>query len=341
MSPAMVSDERRLGLTIGLEGLPLQEQIRLAREGEGWGYTDAWSAETAGPDGFSPLAALAATTEQMRLGTAIVPIFTRPPALAAMSAAALHDLSGGRFVLGLGTSSDIIINRWMGGSFERPITRLREYVEAVRAILAGKKSDLSGETLTSHGFRLQLPLAEPPPIYIAALGPKACRMAGEIADGVIFFLKGPEGVATAMEQVREGARAAGRDPDAIDAVIRVMVAVGEDEQVLTYMARRLTASYAMVDVYNRSLRNEGFEAESDAIRELWSAGDRNGAVERVSDRMLDRLHVFGDLDHCLARIEEFRAAGITTPVIAPISVAGDPAERATRIVDATRSLATG
>jgi probable F420-dependent oxidoreductase len=299
-----------------------------------------WSAETAGPDGFSPLAALAEVTSSVRLGTAIVPIFTRPPALSAMSAAALQQLSGGRFVLGLGTSSDIIVNNWMGESFERPVTRLREYVEVVRNVLSGKKSDFDGGTLTSHGFRLQLPLEQPPPIYIAALGPRACRLAGEVADGVIFFLKGPDGVRTALEHVRRGAKDAGRDPDGIDVVIRVMVAVGEDEGVLNYMARRLTASYAMVDVYNRSLRAEGFDEEADAIRERWSAGDRNAALEQVSDRMLDRLHVFGSEDRCRARIDEFREAGATTPVLAPISVAGDPTERAERVIAATKALAT-
>ena len=334
------STQRRLGLTVGLEGLPLDEQVRVAREGDGWGYTDVWAAETAGPDGFAPLAALAATTSKLRLGTAIVPVFTRPPALAAMSAAALHQLSGGRFVLGLGTSSDIIVNNWMGESFEFPLTRLREYVGAVRSILAGEKSGYDGKTLTTHGFRLQLPLEKPPPVYIAALGPKACRMAGEIADGVIFFLKGPEGVATALEQVRAGAEAAGRDPDSIDAVIRVLVAVDEDPQVLGYIGRRLTASYAMVDVYNRSLRSEGFTEEADGISELWRAGDRNGALEKVSDRMLDRLHVFGSLDHCKDRIEEFRGAGIRTPVLAPLSVAGDPDDRAARIVATAEALAT-
>jgi probable F420-dependent oxidoreductase len=331
--------EKRLGLTVGLEGLSLVDQLRVARESESWGYTDIWSAETAGPDGFSPLAAIAATTSKVRLGTAIVPVFTRPAALTAMSAAAIQEISGGRFVLGLGTSSDIIVNNWMGESFERPLTRLREYVEAIREILAGKKTDFDGKTTTTHGFRLQLPVEEPPPIYIAALGPKACRLAGEVADGVIFFLKGPEGVATAMEHVRAGAEAAGRDADAIDAVIRVLVALDEDEQVLSHIGRRLTAQYAMVDVYNRSLRAEGFVEEADGIRARWQAGDRNGALEKVSDRMLDNLHVFGDLDRCRERIAAFRAAGIKTPVLAPFSIAGDPTERATRTIEAAERLA--
>lgn len=331
---------RRLGLTVGLEGLSLPQQLQIARDGESWGYTDIWSAETAGADGFSPLAAIAATTSKVRLGTAIVPVFTRPAALTAMSAAGLQEISGGRFVLGLGTSSDIIVNKWMGGSFDLPLTRLREYVETIREVLAGKKTDFDGRTTASHGFRLQFPLEEPPPIYIAALGPKACRLAGEIADGVIFFLKGPEGVTTAMEQVRAGAEAAGRDPESIDSVIRVLVALDEDPNVLAYIGRRLTASYAMVDVYNRSLRAEGFEEEAAGISELWRAGDRDGALQKVSDRMLDRLHVFGDLDRCRERIEEFRDAGIKTPVLAPFSVAGDPSERAELTIAAAQQLAT-
>jgi probable F420-dependent oxidoreductase len=329
----------RLGLTLGLEGSSLLDAIDLCREAESLGYTDAWSAEVGGADGFAPLAALAGSTEKMRLGTAIVPVFTRPPALVAMSAATVQHLSGGRFVLGLGTSSDVIVSGWMGTSFSRPLGRLREYVEVLREVFAGKKVSRAGETLNIEGFRLQLDPGSPPPLYLAALGPHACRLAGELADGVIFFMKTAAGVKQALGWVAEGARAAGRDPGELDCVIRLPVAVDEDEEVLNFMARRLVTSYAAVDVYNRSLSAQGFEAEASAVGDAWRGGDRDQANAAVTDDMLEQLLIMGDAASCRARLEEFRNAGVKTPVLLPFSVAGDPRDRAEKVRAAVRALA--
>jgi probable F420-dependent oxidoreductase len=331
----------RLGLTIGLEGASLKEAVELCRVAEKLGYTDVWSAEVGGPDGLSPLAALATVTDNVRLGTAILPVFTRPPALVAMGAASIQSLSGGRFVLGLGTSSSIITEKWMGGSFQQPLVRLREYVEAVRAILAGQKLSVHGDTITVEGFRLQLDPGAPVPIYMAALGPAACRLAGAIADGVVFFLKTPDGVRQALGWVAEGAEGAGRDPQELDCLIRVSVAVDEDEEVLTFLARKLVSSYAVVDVYNRSLREQGFAAEAEAIAKAWTAGDRDEATLRVTDEMIEKLFISGDARTCAQRLQEFRAAGVKTPVLLPTSVAGDPAERSERVRATVAALAPG
>ncbi len=329
----------RLGITIGLEGASLREAIELCLRAEGLGYSDVWSAEVGGADGIASLAAVAARTERVRLGTAIVPVFTRPPALLAMGAATLQSLSGGRFVLGLGTSSPIIVGSWMGGSFDRPLTRLREYVEVLREALSGKKVTYRGETVSLEGFRLQLDPEVPVPIYLAALGPRACRLAGEVADGVIFFLKTPRGVGQGLEWVAEGARAAGRDPGTIDCVIRVTAAVDEDPEVLRFVSRRLVTTYAAVGVYNRSLALQGFEEEARAIDEAWTSGDRDGATAAVTDEMLDELLITGSAADCRAKLASFRRAGVKTPVLLPVSVAGDPAERLRRVTDAVEALA--
>jgi probable F420-dependent oxidoreductase len=313
--------------------------VDLCRRAEELGYTDVWSAEVGGADGLSPLAALATVTDKVRLGTAILPVFTRPPALIAMGAATLQNLSGGRFVLGLGTSSSIITEKWMGSSFEAPLVRLREYVEVVRAALAGQKVTFEGNMVRVDGFRLQLDPGAPVPIYIAALGPAACKLAGRVSDGVVFFLKTPDGVRQALEWVAEGARAAGRDPEELDCLIRVPVAVDEDPEVLEFMARRLVSSYAIVDVYNRSLTQQGFAAEAEAIAKAWQAGDRDEAPNRVTGEMLDKLLVAGDAETCRRKLTEFRAAGVKTPVVLPISVAGDPGERAERVRAAVTALA--
>src|SRR5918996_6325078 len=222
----------RIGLTVGLEGGSLPEALTLAEHALASGFTDLWSAEVGGADGFGPLAAIARSSGSARLGTAIVSVFTRPPALLAMSAATMQNLTGGRFVLGLGTSSDIIVRDWMGGNFERPISRLEEYVAVLRELLAGKKVTHDGDSFGLKGFRLQLDPSAPVPIYLAALGPRACRLAGAVADGVIFFLKSPEGVRRGLQWVAEGAQAAGRDPADLDCGMRVSVALDEPPATL-------------------------------------------------------------------------------------------------------------
>lgn len=323
--------ERRLGLTLPVPGLPIADTtVPLARLAEELGFTDIWSAEVDGTDGLSTLAAIAVTTETLRLGTAILPVFSRPPALYAMSAANLQALSRGRFVLGLGTSTSIVIGRWMGIPFEKPLTRTRETVAILREALAGKKVSFEGETVTAQGFRLTADPGAAVPIYIAALGPKMLRLAGEIADGVILYLFTPNGVRDAVAQVHEGARAAGREPEQIDVVIRIPVAVDEDEEFLLFMMRRMTAAYAMVDVYNASVTRQGFGEEARLLSELWRAGDRDGAAQAVTEEMLEQFYIFGDRDRCVTKIQAFREAGVKTPVIMPVSVAGDPADRMER-----------
>jgi probable F420-dependent oxidoreductase len=329
----------RLGITIGLEGASLQEAVDLCLRAEDLGYTDVWSAEVGGADGIAALTPVAAQSSRVRLGTGILPVFTRPPALLAMGAATLQNLSGGRFVLGLGTSSPVIVGGWMGGSFDRPLKRLREYVEVIREALSGKKVTYRGETVSLDGFRLQLDPGAPVPIYLAALGLQACRLAGEVADGVIFFLKTPNGVRQGLEWVAEGARAAGRDPTELDCVIRVTAAVDEDPKVLRFVSRRLITTYAAVGVYNRSLAQQGFTQEATAIATAWKAGDREAATQAVSDRLLDELLITGSAEQCREGLAEFRAAGVKTPVLLPVSVAGDPAERVSRVEQAVAALA--
>lgn len=330
---------RKLGLTVGLEGGSLPQQLALCDLAVGAGYTDLWSAEVGGADGFAPLAALARSHPDVRLGTAIVPVFTRPAALIAMSAAALQNLTAGRFVLGLGTSSDIIVNRWMGESFSKPLTRLRQTVEVLREALSGKKVTFEGDSFQLKDFRLQIDPSAETPIYLAALGPRACRLAGEVADGVIFFLKTPKGVRQGLEWVAEGARGAGRDPADLDCVIRIPVAMDEDPDRLAHVMRRTITTYAMVDVYNRSLAAQGFADEAKGIVDAWKAGARDKAAASVSDEMMSELNVAGDAEACRDGLQAFRDAGVKTPVVLPMSVAPDASERAERVVRAVMELA--
>jgi probable F420-dependent oxidoreductase len=329
----------RLGLTPPIEVSGFAVAVELCARAESLGYTDVWTAEVGAVDAFSPLAAVATRTERVRLGTALVPVFTRPPALTAMSAAGLQQLSGGRFVLGIGTSSPAIVGSWMGTPFDRVLDRVREYVQALREILAGKKVSFKGETVRLEGFRLQVDPGHPVPIYLGALGPRMCRLAGQIADGVLFFLMTPDGVRAAIEEVRAGAREAGRDPDEIDVFQRLPVAVDEPEETVRFMARRLLTGYAIVPAYNSSLVRQGFGEEAAGIAATWEEGDRDRATSLFSDRMLDELFLFGDQVACRSRIDSFREVGVKTPVLMPLSFAGSPEERAESVHKAVEALA--
>jgi probable F420-dependent oxidoreductase len=331
----------RLGLTPPIEVTGFRQAVDLCARAEQLGYTDVWSAEVGATDAFSPLAAIAVKTERVRLGTALVPVFTRPPALAAMSAAGIQQLSGGRFVLGIGTSSPAIVGLWMGLEFDTRVKRIEEYVEVLREALAGKKVTYQGETIRVEGFRLQIDPGHPVPIYIGALGPHMCKLAGRVADGVLFYFMTPDGVRQALRDVAEGAREAGRDPNDIDVFLRLPVACDEPEETARFMGRRMLTGYAIVPAYNASIARQGFEDEARAIAKHWQAGEREEATAAFSDRLLDELFLTGTAEDCRRRIEGFREAGVKTPVIMPLSFAGSAEERAERVAKAIESLAPG
>ncbi|HEY7282740.1 MAG TPA: LLM class F420-dependent oxidoreductase [Actinomycetota bacterium] len=331
----------RLGVTPPVEVAGFPAAVDVCVRAEGLGYTDVWTAEIGAVDAFSPLAAVATRTAAVRLGTALVPVFTRPPALVAMGAAGIQNLSGGRFVLGIGASSPAIVGRWMGIPFEDPVARVEEYVALLRDMLAGRKVDHDGRTVRTHGFRLQIGVDAPVPIHVGALGPRMCRLAGRVADGVLFFLMTPDGVRQALAEVHVGAREAGRDPAEIEAFIRLPVSMGEPEETARFMARRMLTGYAIVPAYNASLARQGYAAEAGEIAGRWAAGERDRAAQAFSDDLLDATFLLGDARTSNRRIAEYRDAGITTPVLMPVSVAGSSEERAVRVRALVEALAPG
>ena len=296
----------RLGLSLPAEGMPLAELPALARRAEELGYTDAWSFEVNGYDAFSPLAAAAAVTERIRLGTAIVPVYTRPAGLIAMQAAALAGLAPGRFVLGLGASTPTVVESWLGVRFARPLTRTRAAVVAVRALLAGERVD---------AMRLAAPPSPPPPIFMAALGERMLQAAGEIADGVCFYMCGPRIIPTLLART-------GRQ---MDSVARLIVVPGGEDALAA--ARRVVVTYALVPFYARVMGEQGFVEELEAIHDRWKAGDRSGAPGQVSQEMVDELVLAGSPEHIRDRLGAYSESGLGTAALAVAGVDRNALER--------------
>ena len=329
----------RLGITIPLDGFQDRHFGELVRHAEQLGYSDGWTYETFAGDAITPIAAAATITERMRLGTAIVPVFTRPPALIAISAAGLQQLSGGRFILGVGISTPTIVEQWMGVPYRLPVTRLRETVGAIRAAFTGQKVTVEGKTVRINGFRLAAPLETPPPIYIGAQGEQMLRVAGEIGDGVIVNYITPETFAKMLAPLHEGARTGGRNPATLDIACRILVAIDSEDQVVRDMLRRELTAYVTVPQYNKFFRWLGFEDEARTALAAWTAGDRKQALAAIPDRMVEALFVFGTPAKIAARLRDYERAGITTSALQFVSYVRDPAEKRARILRAMETLA--
>lgn len=329
----------RLGVTLPLEGFQDRHFGELVRLAEKLGYRDGWSYETFAGDAITPVAAAATITERMRLGTAIVGAATRPPALIALSAAGLQALSGGRFILGVGISTPTIVEQWMGIPYRMPVTRLRETVSAIRACFSGQKVTFEGKTVRINGFRLAAPPEIPPPIYVGAQGEQMLRVGGEIGDGVIVNYITPETFPRMLGPIRDGARAAGRDPAGVDIACRILVAIDPEEEVVREQLRRELTAYVTVPQYNKFFRWLGYEDEARTALEAWSAGDRKKALASMPDRMMEAIYVFGTPEKIAARLREYEKAGITSTALQFVSFARDPAEKRARILRAMETLA--
>jgi probable F420-dependent oxidoreductase len=277
--------------------------------------------ETSGIDGFSPLVYAAAFSERARLGTAIVSSYTRGPAILAMSAAAVEQAAPGRFVLGIGASTEVIVQGWNGIPFQRPVATVRESIRRVRQALGGERMSLEPEA--RGAFKLDAAPSTPIPVYGAALRPGMLRMVGEVADGVVINFLPPSAVPQVVAEVRAGAAAAGRDPEALDVVCRNMLCADGLDDATRAVARFILAVYVSSPPYEAFLRWIGMDDMIDPFLRLWRGGDRKGALEAMPDELIRSLLVVGDVDECRARLEEYRGGGVRVPCIAPFSGAQD------------------
>ena len=296
----------RYGITVPFDGVPLTEHRRWYADLARLGYTDIWSAETDGLDGLTPLALAAAWEPTMQLGVAIIPAYTRGPALLAQSVAAMAEAAPGRFTFGLGTSSDVIVSRWNGVPFVEPYKRVRDTIAFLRDALAGEKVDTAYDTFEVRGFRLARPVEQPPPIFLAALRPGMLRLAGRAADGVIINWLSADDVSTVTPEL-------GAD---IPVAARIFVIPSEDADMCRAIGRRMITAYLNVGVYAEFHRWLGRGDALGDMWRLWKEGDRKAALEAVPDEVVDDLVVHGSFAECRARIARYVANGVDIPALA-------------------------
>ena len=314
---------RGYGITIPFERMPLHAQRDRIAELAALGYTDAWSMETDGTDAFTPLALASVWAPSLRLGTAIVPAFTRGPAVIAQSVASMAEAAPGRFVLGIGTSSDVIVGRWNGIAFDEPYKRLRDTVRFVRTALTGEKITHDYDSFSIRGFRLTAVPEQPVPILIAALREGMLNLAGREGDGAIINWLSADDVARVAPIVT----AHGDDKEI---VARIFVVPSEDSETVRAQAKFAIAAYLNVPVYAAFHEWLGRGPQLQGMWDAWRAGDRAAALAAIPDEVVDQLIVHGSYAQCRAHIQRYIDNGVTTPALAVLPMAGVDTEAAVR-----------
>ncbi|MDQ6836088.1 MAG: LLM class F420-dependent oxidoreductase [Actinomycetota bacterium] len=329
----------KLGVNLGYWGLGMgpQDQLQTVQEAERLGYDSVWAAEAYGSDAATVLAWLAAGTSKIKLGSAIFQMPGRTPALTAMTAATIDELSGGRMVLGIGSSGPQVAEGWHGQRFARQLQRTREYVAVVRQALARERLEFKGETLElplpdGPGKALKLminPVQERIPIYLAAIGPKNTALAGEIADGWIPTFFSPEHVAQFRERLQEGADRSGRSLDDFDIAPTVQAYVSDDRDMARNLMRPVLALYIggmgsrKQNFYNNLVQRYGFEEAAAEIQDLYLEGKKAEAGEAIPAELIDAVCLCGPRDVVSERLTAFREAGVGTLMVSPMAFTAD------------------
>ena len=317
----------RPGMTVPLPG-PLHSHKDKLSELADMGYTDIWSAEADGADAFTPLALAAAWEPRLSLGTAIVPAFTRSPALFAQSVASMADAAPGRFAIGIGSSSNVIVERWNGIPFEAPYKKVRDVVRFLNDALGGEKVTKEYDTFKVDGFRLGIKPEVKPQILVAALREGMLRLAAREADGTIINWLSPEDVTRVAEVVRGAAKGTPKE-----IVARIFVCPSENTEAVRTMARFAIAAYLNVPVYADF---HAWLGRGDLLKGMWDnwkAGDRKAALAAIPDEVVDALIIHGSPEYCRDRIRQYFDNGVTTSTLAIM-----PFDPELKHWDAVRSL---
>ena len=309
----------RYGMSVPFSGVSLSDHRELLRELVDLGYTDVWSSEADGSDGFTPLTLAAAWAPELRLGVAIIPAYTRGPALLSQSVAALADAAPGRFVMGIGSSSNVIVERWNGIPFDEPYARTRDTVRFLKRALTGEKITEDYGTFKVDGFRLGIRPAEQPPILIAALREGMLKLAGREGDGAIINWLSADDVRTVAPIVHS-------QGEGKEIVARIFVCPSTDTEKVREQARFAIAAYLNVPVYAAFHQWMG-RTELQGMWDAWSSGDRKAALAAIPDSVVDDIIVHGTPEACREHIQRYVDAGVTTPALSVMGFADvDPVQ---------------
>ncbi len=295
-------------MTVPFAAVPLSEHRDWFRELVDLGYTDAWSSESDGSDGFTPLALAAAWAPELRLGVAIIPAYTRGPALLAQSTAALASAAPGRFLLGIGSSSNVIVERWNGIPFDEPYKRTRDTLRFLKEALTGVRVEHAYPTFEVQGFRLGLVPEVQPPILVAALREGMLRLAGAEGDGAIINW-------LSADDVRTVAGIVNAQGDGKEIVARIFVCPSTDADTVRAQARRAVAAYLNVPVYADFHRWIGRGERLQGMWDAWAAGDRKAALDAIDDDVVDELIIHGPAGHCREQVDRYLENGVTTAAL--------------------------
>jgi probable F420-dependent oxidoreductase len=319
----------RTGVAFSSNGLTPGEIVDCVRLAEDLGYESAWMAEGHGGDQFAVLSACAVATKRIRLGTSISSVFVRSAPTIAMAAATVDQLSGGRFVLGLGSSHRVQVEGEHGLPFDRAIPRVRDTVAVVRALLRDGVVSHKGDTISIERFDLWFtPFRREIPIYLAALFPRMLQITGELAQGLILTWPTVETGRRAAENVAAGARRAGRRPEDVEIASLLPCQVAGSAAEARERLKPGVAFYAgFFPRYNRLLAEAGFADAVAAVKAAWDRGDRDGAARLVPDALIDAVALAGTPAECRGKIERYRASGIALPIVSPRGGGSDPKAR--------------
>ena len=312
----------QIGLSINTRGETSDEElISIAQQADEQGYHSFWAAESWGRDAFTVLTMIACHTQNLRLATGIVNVFSRTPALIAQTIASLDILSNGRAILGLGSSGKVVVEGWHGVPFDSPLARTREYIEIIRKALSGAPVNHQGKFYQMDRFRMISPPAqERLPIYIASLGPKNLSLTGEVADGWLPTWVNRERLPELMEQISLGAAKSGRNVSDVTVAPYLMCYTADGPEDLAHGEQLLQAHMAYYiggigTFYFESFSRAGFATEAQEIRDAWSSKNREQAAAAVTDQMLESVAVLGDVQQCQDQLAKFRRAGFDIPII--------------------------
>jgi probable F420-dependent oxidoreductase len=317
--------EQRIAVTLPA-GPNIEDSIARLKWAEDNGIPDAWFSDSGAPDTLTQIAAVGHHTTNIRIGVAVTPVYTRSPSVLAASANVISQVIPGRFVMGLGSSSQTIMGQWNGIPLDKPLTRVRETAQLVKTMLSGEKTNFEGETLYSRGYR-QAPAANPPPVYIGALRPKMIEMAAEVGDGVIFNLWPQGALPKMMAAVKRGAVKADKNWEEIEVVNRAMVLCTDDKEYGRAIFRAAFGPYYATPVYNKFLAWAGYEDAANTIAEGWAEKDREKTGAALSDALIDEIAIIGSEQEIQNRIQADADGGVHTHIIAPMAANAEDLER--------------